>query len=1224
MARLAAIEKAFYYPTPDHLMPAIADLVSVNKNLWQTYALDPCAGEGRAINFLQEKFKFGSVYTCELDITRHKQLMEYSWALPNRSLQGDSFRLQFSEDCFSFLFFNPPYDNHEGRLELKWLERFGKALVYGGVMVFIIPHYALKECAINIAENFEDIKILRFPDKDFEIYKQIVIVAKRIPNKNADAKILEWLLHVSKDFSGLPILGQNKWLPTSIDSRSDTPTWVLRNIDINEVKSRYNPWYISGKHGKVIPIPGSIPSIDIDVEMRGPRYSTVMPAAPAHIATSIAAGAFDGIILRPDDESTGYPTLAIRGQYKRDWITEDVKKNAKDEVMGYVERQTPELDINVLDLTRGSMVTLKRTTEPNFDLNYYNNVIAGNIVDDKVKSPIDLFSCGDLLINYGVDMRRALHERIIPIFDPNNDREDIIAPLKRTLFTAQDQRVQAIIRLYKNGQQGVILSGQTGSGKSTMSAAAAAAVITASIMSGEKEGGRILVVAPTHLVYEWVHSQIPAIFNEVDIRELESITDVDNWMNSPVKGLSFGVLSRSSGKLGYQIEGLRGNKCPRCGKILNTDQETRGKKRLLCDNVISIKPKGRAARIAYRLCMALPNLLIGSKLTNDLISPRYLKSLKNKTVNKEEIKSELDNIIIDLVDSEIDEDWAQDVILLLVHAIGDDTYRKNLISSIYNLYLSTERVFLKNLSGELCRYFSKAETYKEVRKILDPKAESYYSWVGYYSETYKGFFNAEYRAISVALDSLHKHSKWTTVVCNEFLYGTVSESPRKILRRYPLMKYIHRNYRDRVSFAISDESHDAKNADTAQSQADQLLYQLGCPWIFMTGTTNDGYPRSLFVALWFANREFRQDYGYHEVSKFQEQYGYNRRQIDEVDEHGRVVEYGSMSNSRRRVRVLGTPAPGIVSTAILKYFLPVTVFINLEDLELDLPPCRENTVYVDPCSDQKRNYHHLLETVKERLRTDRFTDRSGALLGHVAKIGSYLDRCTIDVGNCKTGNYEIRYTEKHGGDLVIAVPGLDKSQYLAKEEFALNYVLNAKAEGRKTLLAVWHVGSNEEDFGEVPLSIRLLNYLRLNGVKAEYLNSKKVQPKNRIKWIQEKVVDKGIECLIVQPVAVQTGINNLVYFSRALFFENPNNSPNTYRQFKGRLLRPGQLLDTEIMNVVYRGTAQEITHQHMMKKVAVSVATDGQDPLEALRSVGADDESTVMSMSLATMILNAA
>ena len=90
----------------------------------------------------------------------------------------------------------------------------------------------------------------------------------------------------------------------------------------------------------------------------------------------------------------------------------------------------------------------------------------------------------------------------------------------------------------------------------------------------------------------------------------------------------------------------------------------------------------------------------------------------------------------------------------------------------------------------------------------------------------------------------------------------------------------------------------------------------------------------------------------------------------------------------------------------------------------------------------------------------------------------------------------------------------------------------------------------------------------------------------------------------VNPNAVRTGLNNLVGFSTAIWYEL-DYSADTYRQAIGRLHRIGQTRPVTILIPYYEGTAQQIAFDLVARKVSASLQVDGLDVRAALEAAGA-------------------
>jgi SNF2 family DNA or RNA helicase len=104
--------------------------------------------------------------------------------------------------------------------------------------------------------------------------------------------------------------------------------------------------------------------------------------------------------------------------------------------------------------------------------------------------------------------------------------------------------------------------------------------------------------------------------------------------------------------------------------------------------------------------------------------------------------------------------------------------------------------------------------------------------------------------------------------------------------------------------------------------------------------------------------------------------------------------------------------------------------------------------------------------------------------------------------------------------------------------------------------------------------------------------------------------------MVTNPVAVQTGLNNLVYFSTEIWMENPACNPVIYRQAVGRVDRIGQKKETRILLPVYTDTLQDKMYDLLMRKIAISTATDGLDPESALQAAGLGDDDYLLGLSI--------
>lgn len=318
-------------------------------------------------------------------------------------------------------------------------------------------------------------------------------------------------------------------------------------------------------------------------------------------------------------------------------------------------------------------------------------------------------------------------------------------------------------------------------------------------------------------------------------------------------------------------------------------------------------------------------------------------------------------------------------------------------------------------------------------------------------------------------------------------------------------------------------------------------------------------------------------------------------------------------------------APGVMPTFIFRHLLPVAVTLQMEDFDADIPKCTEEPVPVQPTDEQVGHYRRMLESVKQAIKRDRFVpERAGKLFGALVELPAYLDLAFRD--------YEVRYPDGvnrirgiqgedgllvegaggkrlRTGELVTSAPSLGDG-LLPKEQWVCDTVRAELAAGFRCMVLVWHKDG-------VDLIERLSTVLEAElGEKVATLYADKVPTRKRQEWIDVQVVKKKRRVLVCNPVCVHTGLNNLRYFNRLVWHENPACNPLTYRQTIGRIRRLGQTVATRSLFPYYAGTLQEQCYRLLMHKVGVSQSTDGLDPEAALRAVGAVEEDFEAGLSI--------
>jgi hypothetical protein len=142
--------------------------------------LDPCCGEGEIASLL------GILLNCE---TWGCELFPYraekAAARMDKCHSAAWESCPLTDESITLLWCNPPYDDdrhgEDKRLEFAFLKSTSPKLVRGGLLAFVIPQRILRlaEIARCLASQYERLTVLRFPDGEFERFKQVLLLATR-------------------------------------------------------------------------------------------------------------------------------------------------------------------------------------------------------------------------------------------------------------------------------------------------------------------------------------------------------------------------------------------------------------------------------------------------------------------------------------------------------------------------------------------------------------------------------------------------------------------------------------------------------------------------------------------------------------------------------------------------------------------------------------------------------------------------------------------------------------------------------------------------------------------------------------------------------------------------------------------------------------------------------------------------------------------------------------
>lgn len=446
--------------------------------------------------------------------------------------------------------------------------------------------------------------------------------------------------------------------------------------------------------------------------------------------------------------------------------------------------------------------------------------------------------------------------------------------------------------------------------------------------------------------------------------------------------------------------------------------------------------------------------------------------------------------------------------------------------------------------------------------------------------------------------------RWKNSVCGEPLWQRVPKP-----RRFPLSDYIAKRHRGLFQLLIADEAHEYSTDGSAQERALHRLVDVIPMTLPLTGSLMNGYAKSLFRNLWALSPRMRQEFGYSDAGKFAKLYGYQKRVLTgDAAKQAKASEFGSASD--RVVKTEGgeriAEAPGVLPSFVLRHILPISVTLHKRDINPDdrVVDHDRQEIVVDETS--LRMGQALGGALKRAVTKDRFDSLlAGKLFGQLAEYPSYFDRATLDTGNTAEGDYVAAYPQDVGGYEVYRCAGQLATVRLGKEAWFIETLRRELAEGRNVLVFLWHK--------ELAARLRLL--CADAGVDdAVVLDANKVPARKRQDWIDKYVVSQRKRVLITNPTCVQTGLNNLIHFSTAIFFENPGCSPFVARQAVGRLDRITQTKEVRIYWPVYTGVQCALLDL-LQNKTAISQQIDGIDPTAALEMAGGG-EATAQSLDV--------
>lgn len=294
MARLESEAKGGFYPTPTEEMELVLKRLACTSGESITL-LDPCCGKGTALKQWQEDMKAKGSNPTSYGIEIEKSRGNFAETIIDYVAKCGYEETRMSHDAFSAMYLNPPFMQINGeRMELTFLRDLtSDYLQAGGVFIFNLPQYVLKDVAKILASRFVDIKVYRFTDANYDVYKQVIVYAVRRRKGLRSEKERIYQQQIEKELYNLSFLGKDA-LPT-LDTadwdmnfytipKNEKPVALFQSMKVEEEDILRSLQSSNKFYEKV---EEKIKDLNITT---GKAINPAMPLKITHIATAIASG----------------------------------------------------------------------------------------------------------------------------------------------------------------------------------------------------------------------------------------------------------------------------------------------------------------------------------------------------------------------------------------------------------------------------------------------------------------------------------------------------------------------------------------------------------------------------------------------------------------------------------------------------------------------------------------------------------------------------------------------------------------------------------------------------------------------------------------------------------------------------------------------------------------------------------------------------------------------
>ncbi|GHO59191.1 DUF6094 domain-containing protein [Ktedonobacter robiniae] len=1248
MSTIQAKEKLEYYPTPECIVDALAQYLSLPQ-YGAIHVLDPCAGKGAALSRLVERLfqhhrtRWPSAravpsvetYGIEPEWQRARaastcltQVLQTSFFSTTLSTGDDA------DGGWQLAFVNPPYDTDtehtlesgkKVRLELTFLQRTTFRLCTGGILVYIIPQRHLPAVAEHLAAFYDQLTCVRFPDDPYqpdpkkketvplyEQFEQVIVFARRrafsVPIHPSILTMIEAWGSAGRHLRALPLDERTEALQTYAIPQGKARTTLRFRAGTYTPERTANALYeqqgekATRGHGVAREQPSLSMKTGVwanadylatrcpDPKAIGLGIGTPMaPLKNAHLAVLSVAGIANRAILTGKDGRR----VIVKGSSRKVPISHQYE--TEDQV---VERVTDTFETALwcIDLETGAFIRVEtgKSSPLPFKANY------------------ETLSLADFLDNFGASLSEQVAQANPPRYEGEHQvpwLSEGLTQLKRRPIGKQREVIASTVHSLVNIQPG----------ESTLDTLLERNAMVAEMSTGKT----FLALSATYLADLYACGATQLALPETQLQHF-----------FPMVVLCPPIMARKWRREAEQtIPGIRAVIVKRMGtpSLKNTlkkgkQDEDEDEELDATDDLAQFRhfdPTFQGSSLSALACLDRTVARIQRELAH--WQQQYEYALKAGTTPP---KKPCHMIILTASVAKRSMEWMP-VYRLKAARYYDQQHKKVRLRrdgeghpfaipccpSCFHALQDERRIAkLKRTSADYRHFFERLEALREEGRLAPYEEETLLPLDVLLTEKeLQGTRDHRVRRFCHHCDE--PLWQYVPVVLKDWKPFSPLQARKEDLRSlplprggafpacvtstfrrpYPLGKYLQKRYKHVFHMLLADEVHEGSDG-TALDFARQKLANACKNMMGLTGTLSNGYAGSLFRLYYIMSRSVRQRFGYHEQERWIDLYG--KRQTTQKTYKEKEVGHGSSSERRIGKPVIREIA-GFAPQG-LAHILPCSTFLELSDVAPALPPYKEYIHVVEMDAAVEQAYARFeAETTRE--------------LGKMLAIGDTSGLATWWNGLLNYPNMPYRgwtCTVKRSGQILGRAPALAEAMLYAKERELIRFVQQEMQAGRRVLIF-------SENTGTLDVMPRLKKLLeqKVRGrmgrpLRASILRSTTVETINREAWLA-KQVDEECDVLICNPKLVKVGLD-MIAFPTIIYVSIPK-STSDLRQSTRRSHRLGQTQPVKVIFLIYPTMEFDLL-QLMSKKMKMSLMVEGKLPGEGLVSFGEEDSENESDM----------